>query len=430
MTDGERDGDGPDARPGSARVGRVHLALFALVYALQGVVFAYVINFNQLYMKAAGLVETTINDVQTFAIILPFALKFLFGPISDRFNPLGLGHRRPFIMLGIGMQGLGLIGLALIDPGRHVGGFATVALITVLGLALYDTCCDGLIVDVTPEADRPRVQSIVMVARFVAATVLTFAFGHFLAETGIGPGKSGWILYTCAALGLPPLALTLLLRERREGHPADRFDWRALKVLVHPRALALIAFGLLYALPGWGVEINLPLFYASNGFDESDVGICGAARLSGRAVGAILLPLATPILGRKGTILVGVVALIGSTMAHAILRPGDVPGAAGLGFLFGLANGWNDVLFATLAMGAADPRLAASTFALFMAVTNLNILGGSLFGRGLVALGGSYPPLFLLAGLMMVPALLLVGPLALLAPRASDAKDRPDEFLA
>ncbi|WP_169977070.1 MFS transporter [Tautonia rosea] len=428
MTEGL--GDGPTTRLGMPRVGRVHLILFALVYGLQGVVFAYVINFNQLYMKASGLEETTINDVQTFAIILPFALKFLFGPISDRFNPLGLGHRRPFIGFGILMQSLGLIGLALINPGQHVGGFAAVALITVLGLAIYDTCCDGLIVDVTPEADRPRVQSIVMVARFVAATIMTFAFGHFLSETGIGPGKSGWILYTCAALGLPPLALTLVIRERREGHPGDQFDWHALKVLIRPKGLALIAFGLLYALPGWGVEINLPLFYASSGFDESDVGLCGAARLSGRAVGAILLPLATPILGRKGTILLGVVGLIGSTMAHAVISVGDVATAAGLGFLFGVANGWNDVLFATLAMGAADPRLAASTFALFMAVTNLNILGGSLFGRGLVALDGSYPPLFLLAGLMMLPALLLVGPLARLAPRASDAKDRPDEFLA
>jgi PAT family beta-lactamase induction signal transducer AmpG len=416
---------------GRRRIGGRELALFASVYALQGVVFAYVVNFNLLYMKAAGLDEATCNDVQTFAIILPFALKFLFGPLSDRVNLLGLGHRRPFIALGIVMQSLGLIGLAMIDPGAHVLAFASVALATVLGLAMYDTCCDGMVLDETPEADRPRVQSVLMVSRFAAATVLTFVFGQILSRTGIGPGRSEGLLIACALLGLPPLAMALLIKEHRRDRSGDRFEWRALRVLVRPSGLALIAFGLLYALPGWGVETNLPLFYNSTGFDESEVGIFGSARLCGRAVGAILLPLLTPMLGRRGVIASGLLGLIGSTMAHALVSAGDVATASALGFLFGVANGWNDVLFATLAMGASDPRLAASTFALFMAVTNLNILGGSVFARGLVALGGSYPPLFVLAGLISVPALLLVTPLGRLAPRHSEldpsAKDRPDD---
>ncbi|QDV32857.1 MFS transporter [Tautonia plasticadhaerens] len=429
-------GPGPGGPGGGSlrdRVGRRHLVLFASVYALQGVVFAYVVNFNLLYMKAAGLDEGTSNDVQTFAIILPFALKFLFGPLSDRVDLLGMGHRRPFIALGIALQCLGLVGLAMIDPGAHVLAFASVALVTVLGLAMYDTCCDGMVLDETPEADRPRVQSVLMVSRFLAATVLTFAFGRILERTGIGPGRSEGLLIGCALLGLPPLAMALILRERRTVRTGDRFEWRALSVLVRPGGLALIAFGLLYAMPGWGVETNLPLFYHATGFDESEVGALGSARLCGRAVGAVLLPLATPMLGRRGVIVCGLVGLAGSTTAHALVGAGDLASATALGFLFGVANGWNDVLFATLAMGASDPRLAASTFALFMAVTNLNILGGSLFARGLVALGGSYPPLFLAAGLISVPALLLAGPLGRLAPRELDsnsdpsAKDRPDD---
>lgn len=423
----------PGGEPHRERVCRRHLALFASVYALQGVVFAYVVNYNLLYMKAAGLDEETSNDVQTFAIILPFALKFLFGPLSDRVDLLGMGHRRPFIALGITLQGLGLAGLAMIDPGAHVSAFACVALVTVLGLAMYDTCCDGMVLDETPVADRPRVQSVLMVSRFASATVLTFAFGRVLDQTGIGPGRSEGLLIACALLGLPPLAMALILRERRIDRTGERFEWRALSALVRPSGLALIAFGLLYAMPGWGVETNLPLFYDASGFDEAEVGIFGSARLCGRAVGAILLPLAMPMLGRGGVIVSGLVGLAGSTMAHALLGPGDVAPATALGFLFGVANGWNDVLFATLAMGASDPRLAASTFALFMAVTNLNILGGSLFARGLVALEGSYSSMFLSAGLFTAPALLLVGPLGRLAPRELDsntdpsAKERPDD---
>ena len=48
---------------------------------------------------------------------------------------------------------------------------------------------------------------------------------------------------------------------------------------------------------------------------------------------------------------------------------------------FGAANGWTDAVFYVLAMEASDPRMAASTYALFMAVTNISVVGGSLFAR-------------------------------------------------
>src|SRR5208282_3622560 len=94
-------------------------------------------------------------DVQSLAL-LPFILKFLGGPLSDRFNLLGFGHRKPYIMIGLVVQSLGLLGLSLMHPAGNLAGFTALALLTVAGLALYDTCCDGMVIDVTPPADRDR----------------------------------------------------------------------------------------------------------------------------------------------------------------------------------------------------------------------------------------------------------------------------------
>src|SRR5206468_1454887 len=78
----ERRGAGM-SRP--ARVGTGYVALFATLYAVQGVVVAYFFNFNQIYMGTRGVASQVAASVQSVALV-PFLLKFLAGPLSDRVN--------------------------------------------------------------------------------------------------------------------------------------------------------------------------------------------------------------------------------------------------------------------------------------------------------------------------------------------------------
>src|SRR4051794_8544405 len=96
---------------GGVGVRPAFLVLFASLYAVQGVVVAYLFNYNKAYMAEFGLGEGAAGVVQSLAL-LPLALKFLVGPLSDRFNLLGLGHRLPYIVLGLAAQAAGLVGLA------------------------------------------------------------------------------------------------------------------------------------------------------------------------------------------------------------------------------------------------------------------------------------------------------------------------------
>ena len=111
------------------------------------------------------------------------------------------------------------------------------------------------------------------------------------------------------------------------------------------------------------------------------------------------------------------VALSATTAGQAAVV-GDASAGA-LGFAFGAANGWADAIFYVLAMEASDPRMAASTYALFMAVTNVSVAGGSLFALVDSSLGDRYRPTFLAAALAAMAALLLVPPLT--------RRRRPDE---
>jgi hypothetical protein len=68
-------------------------------------------------------------------------------------------------------------------------------------------------------------------------------------------------------------------------------------------------------------------------------------------------------------------------------------------------------------MEASDPRLAASTYALIMAVSNLGALGGGLFSSTVAAFGDRFGPAFLISAVAATAALPLAWPLGRPAPK-------------
>ncbi len=385
---------------------------FCGLYAIQGVVFAYFTNFNQGYMGAAGVDSTTVGLVMTLAM-LPFAIKFLFGILSDRYSFFGLGHRKPYIIIGLLMQAIGLVLLTQFNPGTAIKTFGALAIVTVTGLALYDTCTDGLVVTSTPASDRDRVQGLLMFSRFLTAALCSTLFGFWLQRTGTGPGKGDGLLWTCAALTILPLIGVLLRPEPPRPPDAEQFQWSALRVMIRPQSLLLIAFGVFYAIVSWGVELNLPIYHEDTlGYGPGALGQFGSARTLGRAAGALLLPIGATTLGRLWTLRIAVIGLAVAEALQAVVGPGELRLAASLSFLFGLANGWTEALFYVMAMQAAEPRMAASTFALFMAVSNLSVLGQSLLA-GLVSIFGvSFRVGFLGAGVITCLAFSVIRPLS------------------
>jgi hypothetical protein len=211
------------------------------------------------------------------------------------------------------------------------------------------------------------------------------------------------------------MALALCVRERGGGSGGAAFDWSALRCLGRPEALVLLAFGALYGMVGVGVEFNLSRYYNWLGYDQDRVGLFGALRYGGRAAGALLLPAVRHRLGRRGVLTVGLLALAGSTAGQALDRDPAATGA--WAFAFGVANGWDDALFYVMAMEAADPRMAASTFAIFMAVSNLSVLGDALFLEAVGWLGRGYRPIFVLSAVVVLGLFALVPALSRLRPK-------------
>ena len=83
--------------------------------------------------------------------------------LSDKVNPASAwGHRKPYILLGLLIQILCLILVAFVDPAKYYWGFVAIAFILQMGMALYDTCTDGLALDTIPEDEQGTIQSFMV----------------------------------------------------------------------------------------------------------------------------------------------------------------------------------------------------------------------------------------------------------------------------
>ena len=349
--------------------------LFASLYFTQGTILGYFASLNALYLISRGLSMTDVGIFGAIALI-PFVIKIFLGMLSDRVNLFGRGHRVPYILIGLAVQVVCLLLVPAINPSTHYWSFVALAFVLQLGMALYDTCTDGLALDTTPAAEQGNIQGFMVGGRAIG-TIIAASLVGLLAE------KVSWtsVFWVLAALTLLPLPLVFGLKENER--PAEkRFDWKAFSAFKQRPVIAVGLVGLIIfmVIAGSNQLIN-PFLEKQLGISLSQAGyvtsLWGIGVVIGSIVGAWLKNSGRNI--RATLIMLGMVAL--SLLLLAVLiKPGlALVLAIGLVMFFGVAYGAAQTITFALCMRFVDPRIAASMFAILMSFTNV----GQGIGMGL-----------------------------------------------
>lgn len=349
----------------------VRYAMFGLLYFAQGTILAYFTALNALYFLSKGLSMTDVSIFATIALI-PFVIKIFLGMLSDRVNLLGMGHRKPYILLGLLVQTLCLILAPWIDPAKHYWGFVVLAFVLQMGMALYDTCTDGLALDTTPEAEQGTIQGFMVGGRAVGVIVTSSLVG-LLAQ------HVSWSAVFWSLAGLTLLPLVLVLGVREAAQPVERqFQWSAFRAFKQGRVLALAGLGMIFFLIIAGAnQLVNPFLQATFNISLSTAGflttVWGLGVVLGGATGGQLYSR----VGHRRAALICMAVGLGAIVLLAF-----TPSAALAWVLvafFGLAYGAYQTLYFALAMRFTVPQIAASMFSILMAVTNI----GQGIGLGL-----------------------------------------------
>lgn len=355
--------------------------LFGLLYFVQGAMLAYVLVFNNLYLRQFGATAGQLALLNGL-LVVPFVLKIGIGLLSDKVRLtlplLGSGYRVPYISLGLVLIAVGGIGAAFIPPVAMYPLFVTVALFIALGLAIYDTVMDGLAIDVTPDDEQGQVQAVMVIGRALGLVVLAALYGRVITTYG-------WqiIFWAVALFSLVPVLFMQRVREPEQRPETQAFSWEALRDLWRVEIGRFSLYAIIYSVTIYGANAIITLFANEElGGTLVQVGDVAALGGIGMVLGGGLGVLVTKHVsiwqqGLWTTLLVTLTLLV-------IAWAATLENIAIITAFWGVALAAAELVFITLAMAKSDRRMGAGQFAIFMAISNAGTGAGQAAATGLI----------------------------------------------
>ncbi|BDU72235.1 AmpG family muropeptide MFS transporter [Mesoterricola silvestris] len=362
------------------------------------------------WLTEAGL---DLRAIGLFGLVTqPYALKFLWAPVLDRFLPPFLGRRRGWMVLFQGALCLLLVLMALADPRVSVSRLALLGLMVAFASASQDIVVDAWRREAFAERDLGLANAVhigayrvAMLASGAGALVLAQAAGWratYLAMAGLmAVGALGTFLaWSTDARIQPPKTL-------REAVTAP-----LAQLLKRPAIAEILAFCLLYKIGDQLADaMSAPFLLRGMGFTKLQIGATTkTVGMVSIILGGILGGLLMKKLSLKRALL-----LFGFCQAASILAFWALshlgPRLAVLTVALALENlsfGMGGTAFATFIMLLCDRRFTATQYALLSSL--LAITRGYLTApAGWFALRFGWSGYFLACAIVAIPGLLLLA---------------------
>ncbi len=370
-----------------------------MLYLAQGSVLGYFTSLNALYLRSYDLSMTRIGLFSAIAII-PLILKIVWGYLSDRVSLFGSGYRKPYIVAGLLMQACGQIIFPFIHPVTSFPLLAATAFFTLTGMALYDTCTDGLALDTTVPGERGKIQGIMVAGRAVGIIVIA-------AVVGLLSHHANWTVVFLALAAMTLLPLPLVIRAREPERPASRaFDASAFRAFASRPVIGVGLLGILCTLITGGTnQLVNPFLRESFGISYMIAGFFSAVWGVGVTLGGITGGRLTDRLGDRRAVTGAIFTALISISLLASITTSWL--AWPLLLFFGLSYGYYETVFFATSMSVTDHRIAASMFAILMAMSNAGAGLGMLLGGKLADLAGFRPTFMFFAALNLMIFLLI-----------------------
>ena len=349
------------------------------------------------YLAELGIFNKA--EIAQFLVIigLPWAFKFLAGPLMDRISFLIYGHRRPWVVIAqSGLMVTFVVSAALAGPGEpNLFLLAACGFVLNIFASTQDVAVDGLAIGVLKEKERAKATAVMFGGQKIGN--LAGAVGGGLLLSGVGVGGA------CVIAAITTFMLMLLPLTIKERRIEKRFPWSIGQIAPEVLELKVECLGpMLWDLMK-ALFVPISVFFLLASFcDSAAGGLLGAyligftvidlnwaddaynalystANLIGAGVGLLLSPLFDIFGQRKCIVALCLVTVLGilAFVFFPVLQEG-------WGWHIFIVGFWiSQHLFAVLIISACmqlvTPRIAASQFAIYMSIANLSSTVGSSF---------------------------------------------------
>lgn len=317
-----------------------------------------------------------LSTIGWFGLVgLPYALKFLWAPLMDRFSLPWLGRRRGWMLATQTALMAGVLAMAATSPREALPLMGILALVVAFLSASQDIVFDAYRTDLLQPQERGLGAAvwvagyrIALLAAGSAALFIAHVFGWpsaYLAMAGLMTIGLAAILF-CSEPAAPP-ALPVTMAEAVWGPLAEFFS--------RPMAVALIGLLLLYKLgDAFAASLTTPFLIQGLGFEITDVGVARGIGLGATILGAMAGGVMMTRWNLAQSLLIFGVGQALSNLAFVALaltgRQYEMLIATVV--IENLAGGMGTAAFVALVMSLCDHRFTATQFALLTSLESLN----------------------------------------------------------
>ena len=347
------------------------LLLFVILYFIQGAVQSFFTVFQKPYLHDLNIPSPSIGILSSI-ILVPFILKIFTGYFCDRSFFVSKNPRKKYMVFGLVLSALFFFVASQISPNLSFLLYGGAVFFASFAITIFDVAADGYAVDVGKEQESVKIQSAMILGKVLGFVILSYLFGVLIQKYGPGSIVSFLALF-------PLIPLLLVSNVKESGAPkGEKFKWSKIKKEIHPEHYIFLFFAIFYSASCMGFDGIMSYFLKKEFMaEESLIGTLGSLRGIGSVVGVALSALCLKKFSFKYISLAAV--LLFSIFPILAIGNLDPTSAKEFYFLWGIAWGFHECCFLTIAMQLSRISLSATFFSFSMAFANL----GTAVGEGI-----------------------------------------------
>jgi len=394
------------------------LRMFTLcvMYVAQGIPWGFTAITLPAILSAKNLDAAVIGGVMAMTT-LPYTFKFVWGFVIDAFPSKRFGRRRPWIIFAEGMMAV-TIGVMILMPDltENLSMLTGLVFVNTMFSSIQDVAVDGLAVDLLDEKERGRANGFMYASKWGGGFIGGWGMSHVIAASSL---RVALIVQTVLLFAI--MLVPLLVRERAGEDQAARAKpfWRSVpawfrrtfgkqpeatakepevgRVMSVVSRVAEVFWGgartravqsavigaLVMILSNLGLAMLAAfgnvLYTQQLGWKGDDYGeLLGGPVLVAGLVGSLVGGVLADVVGHRRLAAIATLLLAGFYLAWSMLEShwANTTFVYSLCWVEPFLTGMLTVSLFALCMDISWPGIAASQFAIYMALSNFSTTSG------------------------------------------------------
>jgi len=372
-------------------------SLFGNLYFSEGLMIAITTVVTSLYLREKA-VPIPLTTLIVGIVNIPWMLKFIWGPIVDRFIRFG---RKTFIIFGGLLTVSSMFLVSMVDPGVSLIPFTLLIFLGHIGIGFIDVSTDAWAIDVSTDKDRGKINGSMFAGQYsawaIGAALLPFIGSNF---------GYGYAYLTNGLIILLILIFPFLVKETIKFKSRQKIASLVIKEFKKKTTQLIAIFSPIVFMSEGMLSFIMPIYMRDSlGISDVQIGLISMIFPIFLAIGSVAGGITTDKIGRKLTlyIFLGLNAIFTASLifTNNWWKLSIIYGI--IGFLMGAHSTISCALF----MDVTNPRIGATQYGIFTGVANVGLNGGGMITGSMVTTIG-FARTFLYSAWVFGPALLIL----------------------